>query len=203
MSQATRRGFLRGIGGSFLALPWLESIATASTSAAIPLRMAHFYVPIGVVRRGFFPGEADHVIPEGNLGNVMKSLGKQDPNFKVKELAQLTPTMQPLEGFKDKVNLITGMDRTFQNGTDVHAQCASCYLSSAAPYTIERTAWPLDRTLDHLVADLEGPDHLGLGDLLRGGLDHRDGLLGADDDDVEVARLTLRVGGVERCPWAA
>ena len=27
------------------------------------------------------------------------------------------------------------MDRTFQNGTDVHAQCASCYLSSAEPYT--------------------------------------------------------------------
>ena len=38
-------------------------------------------------------------------------------------------------------------------GTDVHAQCASCYLSSAPPFSIEGTAWPLDRTLDHLVAD--------------------------------------------------
>lgn len=153
MSLATRRSFLRGIGGSFLALPWLESLAVASPRAAIPLRMAHFYVPIGVVRRGFFPGEADHVIPKGNLGNVMASLGKQDPTFSVKPLTALTPTLEPLEPHKQKISLITGMDRTFQQGTDVHAQCASCYLSSAKPYTIQGTAWPLDRTLDHLVAD--------------------------------------------------
>ena len=97
----------------------------------------------------FLPGEADDIIPKGNLGNVMKSLGKQNPNFSVKPLDQLTPTMQPLEKVKNKVNLITGMDRTFQQGTDVHAQCASCYLSSAEPYTIKGTAWPLNRTLDH------------------------------------------------------
>ena len=118
--------------------------------------MAHFYVPIGVVRRGFFPGEADATIPKGNLGQLRRSLDKQDPNFSVRKLDQLTPTMEPLAGMKDKINLITGMDRTFQQGTDVHAQCASCYLSSAPPYTIEGTAWPLDRTLDHLVADVAG-----------------------------------------------
>ncbi|MBR9804232.1 DUF1552 domain-containing protein [bacterium] len=153
--NSTRRQFLRGIGGATLALPWLESLAVAGNTsvAAAPLRMAHFYVPIGVVRRGFFPGEAEDIIPKGNLGNVMKSLGKQDPNHSVKPLGQLTPTMQPLEPVKQHINLITGMDRTFQQGTDVHAQCASCYLSSARPYTIEGTAWPLDRTLDHLVAD--------------------------------------------------
>lgn len=118
--------------------------------------MAHFYVPIGVVRRGFFPGEADATIPKGNLGQLRRSLDKQDPNYSVRKLDQLTPTMEPLAGMKDKINLITGMDRTFQQGTDVHAQCASCYLSSAPPYTIEGTAWPLDRTLDHLVADVAG-----------------------------------------------
>jgi hypothetical protein len=134
----------------------MESNCTAASVKSVARRMAHFYVPIGVVRRGFFPGEADHIIPKGNLGNVMTSLGKQDPNFHVKPLDQLTPTMRPLEGFKTKINLITGMDRTFQQGTDVHAQCASCYLSSAKPYTIKGTAWPLDRTLDHLVADHVG-----------------------------------------------
>ena len=118
--------------------------------------MAHFYVPIGVVRRGFFPGEQDHVIPKGNLGNVRRSLGKQDPNYFVKPLEKLTPTMEPLAGFVDQINLITGMDRTFQTGTDVHAQCASCYLSSAEPWTVKGSAWPLDRTLDHLVADQVG-----------------------------------------------
>lgn len=156
MNQNTRRTFLRGLAGSTLALPWLESLGVAAATAAVPLRMAQFYVPIGVVRRGFFPGEADHVIPKGNLGNVMKSLGTQDPNFNVQPLTDLTPTMQPLAAFKEKLSLITGMDRTFQQGTDVHAQCASCYLSSARPYTIEGTAWPLDRTLDHLIADQIG-----------------------------------------------
>jgi hypothetical protein len=156
MTKNTRRTFLRGLAGSTLALPWLESLAVAAPTQASPLRMAQFYVPIGVVRRGFFPGEADHVIPKGNLGNVMQSLGKQDPNFKVQPLADLTPTLQPLAAFKDKLSLITGMDRTFQQGTDVHAQCASCYLSSARPYTIEGSAWPLDRTLDHLIADSIG-----------------------------------------------
>ncbi|MEM9586606.1 MAG: DUF1552 domain-containing protein [Planctomycetota bacterium] len=156
MNRTSRRTFLRGIGGAAMALPWLESVCTAASQSAVPQRMAHFYVPIGVVRRGFFPGEADHVIPKGNLGNVMKSLGKQNPFYSATPLGDLTPTMQPLAPLKSKINLITGMDRTFQQGTDVHAQCASCYLSSAIPYTIEGTAWPLDRTLDHVVADHVG-----------------------------------------------
>ncbi|QDT11636.1 DUF1552 domain-containing protein [Planctomycetes bacterium K23_9] len=156
VKTTTRRNFLRGFGGAALALPWMESTATAATGNEAAMRMAHFYVPIGVVRRGFFPGEAEDVIPKGNLGNVMKSLGKQNPFYSAKPLEDLTPTMKPLDGLKSKVNLITGMDRTFQQGTDVHAQCASCYLSSAVPYTIQGTAWPLDRTLDHLVADQIG-----------------------------------------------
>jgi hypothetical protein len=154
--KTSRRTFLRGLGGVTVALPWMESLAQDQSADKVPQRMAHFYVPIGVVRRGFFPGEQNHVIPKGNLGNVMASLGKQDPSFSVKNLDVLTPTMQPLETMKHKINLITGMDRTFQNGTDVHAQCACCYLSSAAPYSIKRSAWPLDRTLDHVVADKVG-----------------------------------------------
>lgn len=154
--KLSRRSFLRGVGGAALSLPWLESLSVAGTVSKSPLRMAHFYVPIGVVRRGFFPGEQNDIIPKGNLGNVMSSLGKQDPNFRVQPLEDLTPTLEPLADLKDQINLITGMDRQFQQGTDVHAQCASCYLSSAVPYTIEGTAWPLDRTLDHIVADQIG-----------------------------------------------
>lgn len=154
--MTSRRGFLRSLSGAALALPWMESLGKQTLASGVAKRMAHFYVPIGVVRRGFFPGEANGTIPKGNLGNVARSLDKQDPNFKVRTLDKLTPTMEPLAGLKSKINLITGMDRTFQLGTDVHAQCASCYLSSAPPYTIEGTAWPLDRTLDHLVADKVG-----------------------------------------------
>jgi len=152
----SRRTVLRGLGGATLALPWLESVSGTEQAIKSVLRMVQFYVPIGVVRRGFFPGEADHVIPKGNLGNVMASLGEQNPNFSDRSLDELTPTMEPLAALQDKITLITGMDRTFQAGTDVHAQCASCYLSSARPYEIEGTAWPLDRTLDHLVADQIG-----------------------------------------------
>ncbi|MCM2374229.1 DUF1552 domain-containing protein [Aporhodopirellula aestuarii] len=156
MKSITRRSLLKGVGGAVMALPWMESNAIAGSTTPVAKRMVHFYVPIGVVRRGFFPGEASDVIPKGNLGNVMRSLGKQDPFYSVKILDELTPTLQPLDPFKNKINLITGMDRTFQQGTDVHAQCASCYLSSAPPFTIKGTAWPLDRTLDHLVADHVG-----------------------------------------------
>ena len=154
--MTSRRKFLRGIGGTALSLPWLESVGTAAATRKAARRMAHFYVPIGVVRRGFFPGEQDQIIPKGNLGNVRKSIGKQDPNYFVRPLEKLTPTLEPLSGFENQINLITGMDRTFQAGTDVHAQCASCYLSSAEPYRVKGSAWPLDRTLDHLVADQVG-----------------------------------------------
>ena len=116
MKTTSRRSFLRGLGGAALALPWMESVSAAATAEHPALRMAHFYVPIGVVRRGFFPGEADHVIPKGNLGNVMKSLGKQNPFYAVAPLDDLTPTMKPLESYKNRINLITGMDRTFNKG---------------------------------------------------------------------------------------
>ena len=80
-----RRHFLRGIGGATLALPWLESLSD-TPKKTIPTRMAHFYVPIGVVRRGFFPGEENDIIPKGNLGNLMHSLGEQSPFFSVEKL---------------------------------------------------------------------------------------------------------------------
>ena len=59
MTRTTRRSFLRGTGGTALSLPMLESIASASEPPRPARRMAFFYVPIGVVRRGFFPSEQD------------------------------------------------------------------------------------------------------------------------------------------------
>ena len=64
--------------------------------------------------------------------------------------------MKPLAKVKDKVTLITGMDRVFQSGTDVHAQCASCFLTSASPFSVTQSPYPQSRTLDHLVADSIG-----------------------------------------------
>ena len=64
--------------------------------------------------------------------------------------------MKPLAKVKDKVTVITGMDRVFQSGTDVHAQCASCFLTSASPFSVTQSPYPQSRTLDHLVADSIG-----------------------------------------------
>ena len=141
-----------------LSLPFLESLggATAARAAGAKAaqRIAFFYVPIGVVRRGFFPGEAKATIPKFTSSQAEIDAGvKIEPG---RHPLELTPTMEPLEGVKERITLVTGMDRTFQHGTDVHAQCASCYLSSAPPYSIDQSAWPLDRTLDHLIADRVG-----------------------------------------------
>ena len=64
MTHTSRRAFLRGLGGAALSLPWLESLGLAAANKAPAKRAAFFYVPIGGVRRGFFPGEANGPIPK-------------------------------------------------------------------------------------------------------------------------------------------
>ena len=158
MRITSRRSFLRGAGGAALALPWLESVAMAARPSTTlqrqpPQRLGFYYVPIGVVRRGFFPGERHAGLPAFN-GDLSAITETKTPVGS--HPIELTPTLEPLERVKHKVALITGLDRTFQNGTDVHAQCASCFLSSAAPFTVTTSAWPLERTLDHVIADAVG-----------------------------------------------
>lgn len=132
MTKLSRRSFLYGAGGAAMSLPWLNlTHAAGPNPVAAPLRMAFYYVPIGVVRRAFFPapGETEY---------------------------RLTPTLKPLEKVKQKTNLITGLDREIQSGTDVHAQCGSCFLTSAAPNEVKGSAYPQSRTLDHILADQIG-----------------------------------------------
>ena len=156
MKSVSRRSFLRGTGAAVMFLPALESLA--APKAVVPAqRMAFFYVPNGVVRRGFFPGEAKIGIPGFQGGADITPV--EGAKLKVgPHSLELTPTLQPLEKIKQKVTLITGLDRRFQIGTDRHAQCASCYLSSAAPFEVKSSAWPLDRTIDHIVADKVGAE---------------------------------------------
>jgi hypothetical protein len=154
MTETTRRAFLRGAAGATLSLPWLDSLAgPGSTPKPKPAtRLAFFYVPIGVVRRGFFPGEAEAVIP--TFSSDQQEVGEK-PAIPVglHPLRDLTPTQQPLAAVREKVTLVTGMDRFYQHGSDVHAQCASCFLSSATAHEVESSVYPLARTLDHVVAD--------------------------------------------------
>ena len=148
-----RRTFLRGVAGATLALPWLESMAGASAIGVVPAtRMAIFYVPIGVVRRGFFPGEQNAKIPKFTSNQQEIPVDVKIP-VGLHALRHLTPTQEPLEDVKDKVTLITGMDRFYKHGSDVHAQCGSCFLSSATAHSVNSSVYPLARTLDHIVAD--------------------------------------------------
>ena len=152
--NTSRRSFLRGLGGTALALPWLESQALAVAPQKSAQRIAWFYVPIGVIRRGFFPGEENGPIPTF-IGD-RKAL-KNDAQIPLGlQPLRLTATMKPLEKMKDKITLVTGMDRVFQPGTDVHAQCASCFLSSASAFSVKQSPYPQARTLDHMVASVVG-----------------------------------------------
>lgn len=152
MKSTSRRNFLRGAGGAMLALPWLESLSAAAV--APKTRFALFYVPIGVVRRDFFPGESEAAIPKFTSSQIEIKTDAEIP-VGLNPL-RLTKSLEPLSPIQDKVSLITGMDRTYQHGSDVHAQCASCFMSSATAYSIEDSVYPLDRTLDHVIADEVG-----------------------------------------------
>ena len=113
-----------------------------------------YYVPIGVADRPF-PRERKIVQQKFTNDNYDAESTRSNIEVGLHDL-QLTQTMKPLEGLKDKVTLITGLDRTFQPGTDVHAQCASCFLSSASPFSLKHTPYPQARTLDHIIADKIG-----------------------------------------------
>jgi hypothetical protein len=157
LRSVSRRSFLACAGGATLSLPWLESYASALGEETKPpaKRLAFFYLPNGITRRGFFPGESDRALPKfAGQNNVWRFDGKTVPPGS--HSLVLTPTLAPLHKMRQKVSLITGMDRVFQHGTDSHAQCASCFLTSVAPYEVKNSAYPLARTLDHVAADSIG-----------------------------------------------
>jgi hypothetical protein len=155
----SRRKFLTCTSGAMLGLPWLESLALAkSAKPEKPARrMAFYYLPNGITRRGFFPGEGDRPLPNfAGQNNVWRFDGKIVPTGS--HPLTFTPTLAPLNEMRKKISLITGLDREFQHGTDSHAQCASCFLTSVAPLEVKGSAYPLSRTLDHIVADHIGRD---------------------------------------------
>ena len=156
--QLSRRGFLAGAGGAVLGLPWLESFGRAAgvqKREKPSTRLAFFYLPNGITRRGFFPGEGDRKLPDfAGQNNVWRFEGKTVPPGS--HPLTFTPTLAPLHKMRDKITLLTGLDRIFQHGTDSHAQCASCFLTSVAPFEVQGSAYPLARTLDHIAADSIG-----------------------------------------------
>ena len=126
-----RRTFLRGCGAA-LALPVLEVMQAKTKGEVIhPKRLAFFYTPNGVAQKAWHPSSTGI-------------------NF------ELSPTLKPLEGIRQKISLHTNLDRIKVPGTDGHAQAGTCYLSTARPDELSPAGYPLKRTIDQVVADVTG-----------------------------------------------
>ena len=115
-TPVTRRAALRGLG-TLVALPWLESVATAAGSAAgalapaaggVPKRAAFIYVPNGVHVPDFMPTEV------GALG-------------------KLPDILKPLELYKAQLNVLSNLtlDKARANGDGGgdHARAMSSFLT--------------------------------------------------------------------------
>ncbi|MBS0206985.1 MAG: DUF1552 domain-containing protein [Planctomycetes bacterium] len=161
--KLSRRSFLRA-NGAILSLPFLPSLVSAADPLSKVTRpgkkLVLMYIPNGIVRRCFFPGEEDAELP-GFIGGFDADKTKNERRRLNKPgiyPLELTSTMQPLAAHTSDVTLITGLDRTYKNGQDVHAQGASCYLTSLSPAqaTEQGIAHPNGRSLDQVIGDVVG-----------------------------------------------
>jgi hypothetical protein len=161
--KVTRRKALKA-HGAVLTLPLFHSLARAADGKATPTKpsqkLAIIYIPNGIVRRCFFPGEEKADLP-GFIGGFEADKTKNERRFKHKPGVyplELTQTMKPLAEHAGDITLITGLDRSYKNGQDVHAQGASCYLTSLSPEqaTAKGVRHPNGRTLDQVIGDVVG-----------------------------------------------
>ncbi len=158
-----RRKFLRA-QGTILTLPFLRSLAAASETVQEKgkpsKKLLVMYIPNGIVRRCFFPGEENGTLP-GFVGGF--NADKTKKQLRVENVPgiyplELTSTMEPLKEHIEDVTLVTGLERTYKNGQDVHAQGASCYLTSLSPEQAQEQAirHPNGRSLDQVIGDAVG-----------------------------------------------
>lgn len=123
----SRRRFLKA-NGVMLALPFLPSLAVGNEKGSLATKpskkLVIMYIPNGIVRRCFFPGEENAELP-GFIGGFEADKTKEQrriANLPGIAPLELTSTMQPLAEHASDVTLITGLERTYKNGQDVHAQ---------------------------------------------------------------------------------
>jgi len=159
----SRRSFLKA-QGAVLTLPVLQSLAAAARPASVETKpskkLVIMYIPNGIVRRCFFPGEEEATLPSFIGGfNADKTKNERrianEPGIYPLEL---TSTMEPLKEHVEDISLVTGLERTYKNGQDVHAQGASCYLTSLSPVQAQEQGirHPNGRTLDQVIGDAVG-----------------------------------------------
>ena len=133
----SRRALLRGAGVS-VALPWLSAMRPAlakRADAAGPRRFAWIYVPNGVVQEAWHPTAAG-------------------PDW------EATSSLEPLAPYRRQLNVFTGLDREFRGGTGVHAQAGCCWLTSSPPTEALDGGFPVNTSLDQLIARRIGKETL-------------------------------------------
>jgi hypothetical protein len=158
MKRSSRRKFLVG-NGALLALPFLPSLAQASKVVRPSKKLVLMYVPNGLVRRCFIPGEEQGRLPGfSTVKGSEKFRQRADTSLAGTYPLKLTSTMQPLSNHVGNLSLFTGLDRPYKLGGDAHEQGSSCYLSSMSPeQAAERKLRFLQgRTLDHVIGERLG-----------------------------------------------
>lgn len=153
-----RRNFIKA-GGASVSLPFFNSLASSTKRPRPDKKIVFMYIPNGIVRRAFFPGEEKREIPVFKGGfsadKIKRNRLVNKPGIYPLEF---TSTLQSLKPLQKDFTMITGLDRTFMDGQDVHAQGSASYLTSVSPeqaYNMN-LIHPHGRTLDHIIADKVG-----------------------------------------------
>jgi Protein of unknown function (DUF1552) len=154
----SRRTFLQGTGAT-LALPFLESMIPAMTAHAATnsgTRLALVYIPHGAIMDKWTP----------------KTDG---PDF------EFTPILQPLEPFRQYVNVVSGLGHKAADSTAVHSLSPTTWLSGVRPKPTQGPDAYAGITADQIAAEKIGQDNM-LPSMELATEDHS-GLIGECDRD--------------------
>jgi len=155
-----RRTFLRGMGVT-LALPLLDSMIpaqtlTRNTAAAPSPRLGFVYVPHGAIMDQWTPST-------------------EGAGF------EFSPILKPLEPFRDRLNIISGMGHRAADSTAVHSLSPTTWLSGVRPKPTQGSDAFAGVTADQIAALTIGQDNI-LPSMELAIEDHS-GLIGACDRD--------------------
>ena len=133
-----RRTFLRGIGAA-ISLPLLEAMVPALPAMAAA-------APSGAVRR---------------LGFVYIPMGSNISQWRPKDegrITELSPTLNALTPFVDRVTVITNLENKNAYSPGNHATANACFLSAARAKMTEGSDYQLATTVDQIAAKQIGRD---------------------------------------------
>ena len=125
-----RRTVLRGIGGTVLALPFLDAMVPALTAqtktAATPaLRFGAVYWPHGTLPENWAPKSTT-------------------PGF------EFPSVLKPLEPFRDQLTVVSGLDKPQPGG---HTTASSMFLNDSRPKKAQGQDVSADVTVDQMIAE--------------------------------------------------